>query len=808
MVDSQLRILIDALWRGRGATAQAAADVQGLGQASTSASGQMVTAAQRSDLLRAKAQELGDAVANGTMSMRDAENEMRAYGRSLGVVADSADAANVAVTASSRSFEDMLRTARNLSAGVVAAGAVFKKAFDLSEQGANIAQLRSSFDLLNETVLQTPALLEDMQAAARGTLTDAQIMQGVLKLAAGASNELARELAGASPQLLEIAKAAQKLNPQLGDTAFLYDSITTGIKRASPLILDNLGIIVKVGEANEKYAESLGKTVTQLTAEEKQIALLNGVLEAGGQIIEQVGGNVDSTADAWIRLRVQIQEATDAGKEWLALRLLPVVSSASGVYGDEFARIAEQQREAAESLQDWINIINQFQLGNFEVLGRVLTGTLHETNDAITKAAAGLAQNTSSFYAYQAILGTVGGQAGFVIETQGLMTEEFYNTARAAQDAKAALEGMSDVIAQTVGADRVLLQDYAGAVEEVTATIRDNHREIDRSIAAVGELRERIGDRDLEFRWQGIREAREELQNVQRLAGEGISIVAKIDVQEGQPQLFEAIKTITMGGFDGRTAEIPIDIIVNERGQQVGEPSLFERLLSGRSEALQQIVNYELRFQIAEADQLEEQRIRQQINDLTAPLLARPEPLEIPFSPIFDAAKLLEEADTGLRDVQSYIDSYPPLVTPEVDHGELDDLISFLQGDVTESIDGVFGAVHRLETTDNLPVLDSRLRETLSLVQRISGTHHINFVVTGGSAGSGSSGGAPPPSPSGGPTLHAPILNIPPPAASAGTVNLAPGAIVVNGVSDPRQAALEVVRHLEDRGIVARTRLR
>jgi methyl-accepting chemotaxis protein len=147
-----------------------------------------------------------------------------------------------------------------------------------AKQGAAINQTRESFDRLNESVFKMPSLLDQMRESVRGTISDTELMQGLLKLTAGATEDMAQRFANAAPQLLEIAKASNKLNPALGDTAFLYDSIATGIKRASPLILDNLGIVVKVGEANEKYAESLGKSVEELSAEEKQIALLNATL--------------------------------------------------------------------------------------------------------------------------------------------------------------------------------------------------------------------------------------------------------------------------------------------------------------------------------------------------------------------------------------------------------------------------------------------------------------------------------------------------------------------------------------------------
>ena len=44
------------------------------------------------------------------------------------------------------------------------------------------------------------------------------------------------------------------------DATKSLDDLITALGRSSPMILDNLGLSVKLGEANEKYAQKLGKT--------------------------------------------------------------------------------------------------------------------------------------------------------------------------------------------------------------------------------------------------------------------------------------------------------------------------------------------------------------------------------------------------------------------------------------------------------------------------------------------------------------------------------------------------------------------
>jgi len=190
-------------------------------------------------------------------------------------------------------------------------GQTAKQAFDFTKEGASIIQTTRSFEGMGLSI-------EALRDAAGGTIDDMTLMSSALTLLAGAGGELEPALSGALPALLEMARASNKLNPALGDTSFLFESLATGIKRGSPMILDNLGITVNLAKANEDYARALGKSVDQLTDEEKKIALLNATLDAGNTLIEQAGGSVDSYTDSWTRAESAMKNATDMLKSQVA----------------------------------------------------------------------------------------------------------------------------------------------------------------------------------------------------------------------------------------------------------------------------------------------------------------------------------------------------------------------------------------------------------------------------------------------------------------------------------------------------------
>jgi len=260
-----------------------------------------------------------------------------------------------------KGFKDALSGMVKVAGGAAAVAITLKKAFDIGREGAVILQTAESWEFLLDKVRAAPDLLDQLTAASHGTISSQELMSSTMTLLAGASGELATQLANQTPQLMEIAKAANKLNPALGDTAFMYQSIATGVKRASPMILDNLGLTIRIGKANEKYAKQLGKTVEALTAEEKQLALLNATLEAGDDLIAQVGGTTESATDSFDQLAVIMEEAGDSLKTRLypilldAAEALKLVVTWADKLDEAFMEHEERIRKTSDSYQEYRN---------------------------------------------------------------------------------------------------------------------------------------------------------------------------------------------------------------------------------------------------------------------------------------------------------------------------------------------------------------------------------------------------------------------------------------------------------------------
>lgn len=176
-----------------------------------------------------------------------------------------------------------------------AAFAVFRAADSVMGIARMGAAAKTQADILQNlgraNQINTQALVNGLRTASMGTLDTATIMTTANRALLAGGGKLASEL----PRLFQIARAASSATGQ--DISYVYETLVKGIIRASPLLIDNADIYIKVGQAVDQYAESVGKTSEALTAQERQTAVLNAVLAQGGAFIKQMGMDSETAAD-------------------------------------------------------------------------------------------------------------------------------------------------------------------------------------------------------------------------------------------------------------------------------------------------------------------------------------------------------------------------------------------------------------------------------------------------------------------------------------------------------------------------------
>ena len=226
--------------------------------------------------------------------------------------------------------------------------------FKLGELGAKVTQTGESFNFLMQRMGISLDIMDKLREASGGLATDYETQLRVQRLVAGQTEEVGRAMALASPTLIEMARAAVKLDPSIKSVDFAMESLSTGIKRQSVRWVDNLNIIVRSGVANEAYAKTIGKNVADLNEEEKQLAYLNAVLEGHDRLLAQVGGNVESLTDDYGKLRVNVEEGRESIAQFTDQAIRPLIRSLNEA-SDSFDTFLKTGKEPSTVSNFWFD---------------------------------------------------------------------------------------------------------------------------------------------------------------------------------------------------------------------------------------------------------------------------------------------------------------------------------------------------------------------------------------------------------------------------------------------------------------------
>lgn len=180
---------------------------------------------------------------------------------------------------------------------VFSARAIFQAITELGSRAAQLAPVTAGFENLSRSIGTTAdVMLSKLHTATRGLLNDMDLMQ---KLNLAVTLGVAKN----ADEFSSLASAAQRLGRALGlDVNHAYESLIIGIGRQSRLVLDNLGIIVKAADAHRQYAEAIGKTVKQLTAEEQHEAYVQAAYKGIREAVAKLGPDVEYAGDHFLKL--------------------------------------------------------------------------------------------------------------------------------------------------------------------------------------------------------------------------------------------------------------------------------------------------------------------------------------------------------------------------------------------------------------------------------------------------------------------------------------------------------------------------
>jgi len=182
---------------------------------------------------------------------------------------------------------DKLKSSFSAMGGVIAAAfsirAIAQFTTEAVKLGSQTIGLERAFKNLGKAVNFNEQSLDKFRKATDGTVSDIDLMTQ-------ANNALLLGIVESDDQFAELIDNAQRLAQAVGkDAVFGIESLTTGIGRQSKLMLDNLGIIVDTNRAYEVYAESIGKSTSELDDNERKQAFIQATMKSVAEKVNQLG---------------------------------------------------------------------------------------------------------------------------------------------------------------------------------------------------------------------------------------------------------------------------------------------------------------------------------------------------------------------------------------------------------------------------------------------------------------------------------------------------------------------------------------
>jgi len=215
------------------------------------------------------------------------------------------------VKSTSSSF-DSLKSAGSVAAGMLMRDVVqgATRAFgETVKLGGEIDTLEASFAAMLPEGMDAVEALDDLREATKGTVSDVDLLTSAnTALALGLPAEGLRDMFAAA---LDVGHAVGRTTVQA------VDDLTRGMGRMSPLILDNLGIIVDTETAYEDYAETVGKTAAELTKAEKAAAFQAAALASLNEKAATLGGVTSEATLSQERFTAGVENAKTKVGEFL-----------------------------------------------------------------------------------------------------------------------------------------------------------------------------------------------------------------------------------------------------------------------------------------------------------------------------------------------------------------------------------------------------------------------------------------------------------------------------------------------------------
>lgn len=133
--------------------------------------------------------------------------------------------------------------------------------------------------------------------------------------------------AGLSPdQLTRLGKAAKDVSIVLGrDVTDSFNRLVRGVTKAEPELLDELGVILRLENATQRYADAIGKNRQELTQFERSQAVANDVLAQTEQKYSEVLDIIDPSVNQYRKFAKAFDDLVNTLKKFVDSFAAPIM---------------------------------------------------------------------------------------------------------------------------------------------------------------------------------------------------------------------------------------------------------------------------------------------------------------------------------------------------------------------------------------------------------------------------------------------------------------------------------------------------
>ena len=237
-----------------------------------------------------------------------------------------------AVSKKSQSLSDSLKNVKKYS--WIATTALVWLWTVMVNQATDMEPVKNAFENLTKTVWESSdEMIKSLKSASKWAVSEYNLMLS-------ANRALKLWVTKNTEDMTDLMKIARLYGQQMGqDVTQSFNDIVTWLGRWSPMILDNLWIIIDSEKAYEDYATSIWKAKSELTKAEKTQALVNATLVEWRKALEEFWEPAQTMAERFAQLKNTLADTW--ARIWEAL--LPVIQ-----------KLLETIQPIINKVADWI----------------------------------------------------------------------------------------------------------------------------------------------------------------------------------------------------------------------------------------------------------------------------------------------------------------------------------------------------------------------------------------------------------------------------------------------------------------------